>query len=84
MNVRFQKRREDSKCTKKEYIVSYEGHITILADLKVRECNKNEMLNMWTLSLTTGFDTGDKVTQVQNIMPVYSSPNICCHIFKPQ
>jgi len=35
----------------------------------VRECNKNEMLNMWTLSLTTGFDTGDKVTQAQNIMP---------------
>lgn len=64
MNVRFQKRREDSKCTKKEYIVSYESHITILADLKVRECNKNEMLNMWTLSLTTGFETGDKVTQV--------------------
>lgn len=35
----------------------------------MRECNKNEMLNMWTLSLTTGFDTGDKVTQAQNIMP---------------
>ena len=30
----------------------------------MRECNKNEMLNMWTLSLTTGFETGDKVTQV--------------------
>lgn len=26
----------------KEYIVSYESYITILADLKVRECNKME------------------------------------------
>ena len=63
MNERFWKIRFNTY--EKEYIVSYKSHITILADLKVRGCNKNGLFNMWALSLTTGFTTGDKVTQAK-------------------